>query len=218
MKEEGWFSAQLIRGHGVASGRSVDSPYPSGTITMQRPFFLAEGLDLGDCWPGTLNLSVAPREIKFCDPDYCFHLLKWTELHPPETFSFWRIQLSTPQDGLVNGWIYRPHPETKQRHQQPSTMIEVLAPRVQGISPGCRLSLRDPLSRLRCVDGPRLRAQLLEFLKFRVLAAQDSFFNQTAGTTERRAWLNAHHCEALQLDDIDLDLVWNQARMLYTED
>ena len=217
MKEDGWFPAQLIRGHGVASGCSVDSPYPSGTITMQRPYFLAEGLDISDCWPGTLNLSVAPREIKFCEPDYCFPLLKWTDLHPPETFSFWRIQLSTPHDGIVNGWIYRPHPETKQRHQQPTAMIEVLAPRLHEISAGCSLSIQDPLNRLRCVDAQRLRAQLLEFLKFRVLAAQDSFFNQTGGSMERRAWLGAHHGEALQLDDDDLNLVWNQARMLYTE-
>ena len=68
-----------------------------------------------------------------------------------------------------------------------------------------------------CVDAHRLRAQLLEFLKFRVIAAQDSFLNQTGGSMERRAWLGAHHSEALQLDDDDLDLVWNQARMLYTE-
>ena len=97
-------------------------------------------------------------------------------------------------------------------------MIEVLAPQLQGISPGCTFSLQDPLSRLRCIDGPRLRAQLLEFLKFRVLAAQESFFNQTAQSMERRAWLNLHHHESLQLDDIDLELVWNQARMLYMED
>ena len=111
MNGTSWFSAQLIPGHGVASGRSEDSPYPAGTIAMQQPFFLAKGLDLGDCWPGTLNLSVAPREIKFRDPDHCFRLLRWTDLHPPETFSFWKIQLATPQEGIVNGWIYRPHPE-----------------------------------------------------------------------------------------------------------
>ena len=217
MNETSWFSAQLIPGHGVASGRSEDSPYPAGTIAMQQPFFLAQGLDLGDCWPGTLNLSVAPRDIKFRDPDHCFQLLRWTDLHPPETFSFWKIQLATPQNGIVNGWIYRPHPETKHRHHQPTTMIEVIAPRLQGINAGCSLQFHDPVNRLRCVDSQRIRAQLLEFLKFRMLAAQDLFFKQTAGSEQRRAWLTVHYPEALQLDDDDHEHVWKQAKMLYTE-
>ena len=64
----------------------------------------------------------------------------------------------------------------------------------------------------------RVRAVLLEFLKFRVLAAQQEFFRQTESGPARRSWLATHHHEALQLGDADLDRVWNQARTLYTED
>ena len=185
---------------------------------MQRPVFAALGLDLGSCWDGTLNLSVAPLEIRLSQPDHCFPLVEWTDRHPPETFSFWRIQIHSPRNGVVSGWIYQPHPETKQQHHQPASMVEVLAPHLDGIVRGSQLRLHDPLNRLQCIDAVRLKARLLEFLKFRVLAAQHDFFSQSASPPERRRWLASHHPEALQLTDVDLERVWNQAQSLYTED
>ncbi|WP_353616579.1 hypothetical protein [Synechococcus sp. A15-24] len=92
----------------MASGRSTTSPYPEGTIAMQQPLFAQLGLDLSDCWPGTLNLSVAPLEVQLRDPDHTFPHLYWTDLHPPETFSFWRITLQSAADGGVPAWIYSP--------------------------------------------------------------------------------------------------------------
>lgn len=66
----------------------------------------------------------------------------------------------------------------------------------------------------------RLRSQLLEFLKFRVLAAQDSFFVHFEDQGELvaaplRAWLATVWPDALALDDQDLLEVLQQARMLY---
>ena len=212
-----WIRGVLVSGHGVASGRSTSSPYPGGTIALQQPFFADLGLDLSDCWPGTLNLSVAPLELRLRDPDHRFPLVHWTDRHPPETFSFWSIELQGPDDGVVDAWIYQPDPATKIRHSQPLSVVEVLAPRLEGISPGVSLQFRDPLHRIKTVDLLRLRSRLLEFLKFRVLAAQDTFF-ATTGIEQRRAWLRMHHPEALALDDAALDQVWNQARTLYTED
>lgn len=212
-----WIPAVLVRGHGVASGRSTTSPYPGGTIALQLPFFADLGLDLLHCWPGTLNLSVAPLELRLRDPDHRFPLVHWTDHHPPETFSFWRIELRSPNDGVVDAWIYQPDPATKIRHNQPLCVVEVLAPRLKGISPDAPLQLRDPSNRIHTVDLIRLRARLLEFLKFRVLAAQNTFF-ATTDVDHRRAWLRDHHPEALALDDVALDQVWNQARALYSED
>jgi|TARA_B100002052_G_scaffold202374_1_gene184714 hypothetical protein len=216
MTSHGWITTKLVAGHGVASGKSTTSPYPEGTIAMQRRFFAELGLDLSGCWPGTLNLSVAPLELQLRDPDVTFPLLRWTDLHPAETFSFWRITLQSAADGEVQAWIYYPHPETKERHQQPRSVVEVLAPRLRGIEPGSELLIHDPSNRIGCVDGPRLRAQLLEFLKFRVLAAQDGFFVRSS-FEERRSWLRQHHPQALMLDDISLQSVWNRAHDLYTE-
>jgi len=90
-------------------------------------------------------------------------------------------------------------------------------------------------------QAARLRARLLEFLKFRVLAAQERFFADlerdsdlpldgagSAGAnageagldlTRFRRWLReAGWSEALALEDGDLAQVLEQARALYTED
>jgi len=64
----------------------------------------------------------------------------------------------------------------------------------------------------------RLRSRLLEFLKFRVLAAQQSFFASTREVDQRRAWLKQVWPEALALEDADLEKIWLQARSLYAED
>lgn len=208
---------RIVSGHGVASGRSDGSPYPAGTIAMQTPVFRQAGLDLSDCWPGTINLSFAPLELRLKDPDHCFPHLRWTDLHPPETFSFWRVDLIAENGQQACGWVYRPHPETKQRHWQSSSTLELLAPRLNGVKPNSRMEIVDHRSRIALVDGVRLRSRLLECLKFRVLAAQQSFFVSTEGE-QRRVWLRQAWPEALDLDDGDLEAVWSQARMLYADD
>lgn len=60
----------------------------------------------------------------------------------------------------------------------------------------------------------RTRHQLLEFLKFRVLAAEDQFFVD-ASPAQRRAWLKSLFPQALCLSDADLEQVWAQAYALY---
>ena len=72
------------------------------------------------------------------------------------------------------------------------------------------------MNRIGCLDRLRIRAQLLEFLKFRVLAAQDGFFVRSS-PEDRRSWLRQHHPEALMLDETSLQSMWNRARELYTE-
>ena len=96
---------------------------------MQAPLFAERGLDLSAYWPGTLNLSFAPQTVTLSNPDFCFPHLRWTTLHPPETFSFWRVVLRRVSSSqAVNALLYFPHPETKMRHWQPQSVVEVLAP------------------------------------------------------------------------------------------
>ena len=211
-----WLTGRLCAGHGVASGTSKESPYPDGTIRMQFPVFKGLGLDLSSCYFGTLNLDFAPLEVSLTNPDHLFEKVQWTKLHPPETFSFWRVEIKTTEVEVVSGWIYHPHPETKERHWQPPTTVELLAPRLSWVEPGSTISLRDQRRRIQLVDTIRLRARLLEFLKFRVLASQQTFFEADA-LMNRRQWLSTMFPEALQLSELDLDRVWTQARSLYTE-
>lgn len=102
---------------------------------MQMPFFKALGLDLSDCWPGTVNVSIAPQTWTLLQADYCFEHLAWTHLHPPETFSFVRVQLIW-QSRMVKAWVYRPHPETKATHHQANTTVELIAPHMDGLAYG----------------------------------------------------------------------------------
>jgi hypothetical protein len=109
----------------------------------------------------------------------------------------------------------------------------VLAPWIAGLSPGQALELGVDPRRCRLVDPVRLRARLLEFLKFRVLAAQEAFFVAfepseppranghhdpaipSADPERLRAWLATLWPEALDLDDTDLLATLDQARRLY---
>ena len=127
-------------GHGVASGRAANSPYPQGSIAMQMPFFKVLGLDLGNCWPGTLNVSIAPHTWALLRADHCFERLEWTHLHPPETFSFVQVQL-TWRNQFAAAWLYRPHPETKAAHHQAASLREIIAPRLEGLEYGDQVTL-----------------------------------------------------------------------------
>jgi hypothetical protein len=124
--------ATIIRGHGVASGSARDCPHPGGTIRAQIPFFKQLGLDLSAYYPGTLNLDIAPRTFRVEHADYCFPLLRWTDRIAPETFSMSRCRLVV-RGNSYDALIYYPHPETKTEHFQASSMIEVLAPRIEGV-------------------------------------------------------------------------------------
>ena len=213
---EEWIQGEIQQGHGVASGKNAESPYPNGTIAMQAPFFKDLGLDLFNFWPGTLNISFKPLEVVLSNPDFTVENMSWTNLHPPETFSFWKVKLCRLDDCVVKGLIYYPHPETKSRHWQAASTLEVLAPWIENLDYGCPLKIKAAAGSLQLIDGCRLRAKLLEFLKFRVLASPIQFFSD-ASIAGKRKWLKSTNPEFLALPDHDLDDVWKQAKSLYTE-
>jgi hypothetical protein len=162
-----WIEGQLVPGHGVASGRASDSPYPAGTIALQAPLFLDLGLDLAGFQAATLNLDFSPGEWRLRDPDHCFEQVLWTDRHPPETFSFWRCRLrrcgNLPTEPL-QALLYVPHPETKRAHHQRPSLLELLAPPLGPVHAGERFALELDPRRCRLIQPARLRARLLEFL------------------------------------------------------
>jgi hypothetical protein len=177
MQELQWHAGTLVRGYGIASGQAPDSPYPAGSISLQAPLFAAYGVDLSGFYPGTLNLAFGGSRWLFANPAAQVEQLRWSDHHPPETFSFWRVGLrARPGAAVVQALIYRPHPETKRTHHHSADRLELLAPWIEGLSTGDRLEIGvDP----RCCRRVRpllLQARLLEALKFRVLASQEGFF------------------------------------------
>ena len=134
----------VVAGHGVASGRAGDSPFAAGTIELQAPHFRARGLDLTPFVMATVNLDLAPHRLALRQPRWTFVDVDWTDVHPPETFSF--VECTVTRDGAaVDGLVYHPHPETKPMHHQPSTVVELLLPHLPGLTPGETLTLQvDP--------------------------------------------------------------------------
>jgi hypothetical protein len=223
-----WHRCQRVRGHGVASGQAAASPYPAGTIALQRPHFARLGLDLSACYPGTLNLRVTGGRWQLRQPTWHLERLHWTTLHPPETFSFWPCLLRWaaspscpgPEPPLA-GWIYHPDPATKVRHHQSDDLLEVLAPWIGAVERGIPLELGVDSRHCRLIPTAALRGRLLEFLKFRVLAAQECFFADFQGpepVSALRRWLAARGCrDGLELNDDELLAVLQTARDLYLD-
>jgi hypothetical protein len=133
-------SGTVERGHRVASGTAVESPYPRGTIELQTPYFRALGLDLGQFFPGTLNISIYPATFEIRQPECTFRQITWTDRHPPEDFSFSRCRLRF-LGSTYDSWIYYPHPETKKRNFQPPSMLEIIAPPIPSIAYGSPVEL-----------------------------------------------------------------------------
>jgi hypothetical protein len=130
-----WVSVhgKIAQGYRVASGPSVDYPY--GALNRQRPIFKSRGLDLSDYFNGTLNVDIRPFEFMMMRPQYTFHSVEWTDLHPPEHFSFSRCKVIFK--GMeYDGYVYYPHPETKKRNFQNPSLLEVIAMEIPGIKYG----------------------------------------------------------------------------------
>lgn len=134
----------VVAGHGVASGRARDTPFAGGTVALQAPHFAARGLDLSPFVPATINLDIAPHRLVPTAPRWTFVDVEWTDVHGPETFSFVECTVARGE-ATVAGLVYHPHPETKPMHHQPSTVVELLLPRLAGLAAGEELWLRlDP--------------------------------------------------------------------------
>ena len=154
-------TARLIQGHRVASGLNANPRFPGGTLLMQRPHFLALGLDIGTFHQGTLNVSIAPLSYRVVKPRLTFRNVQWHPVEPKEDFSFFDVRLLTPNRPPAVGLIYYPHPETKPEHFQAPDVLELLLPFVEGLSYGMELSIEIPSnqmvieSRPNAVPGPR---------------------------------------------------------------
>ncbi|WOD39522.1 hypothetical protein [Nodosilinea sp. E11] len=133
-------SGIVERGHRVASGTALNSPYQRGTIEMQLPYFKALGLDLTGYFQGTLNVSIRPKTFQLLQPEFTFRSVEWTDQHPPEDFSFSRCQILF-QAKKFDGLIYFPHPETKERHFQDPSVIEIIATPIAELAYGDRVDI-----------------------------------------------------------------------------
>lgn len=130
----------VVEGHRVASGPSKDYPYSS--LERQKPIFRERGLDLERFFLGTLNISIYPRRFEMVHPAYTFRQVAWTDLHPPEDFSFSPCKVRY-HGKEYEGYVYFPHPETKIRNFQNPSLVEVIAEYIPSVGYGDQLELRN---------------------------------------------------------------------------
>lgn len=128
----------LVEGYRVASGPSKDYPY--GALDRQRPLFKQRGLDLDGYFNGTLNVDIRPFIFRMIKPEFTFRNVEWTDLHPPEHFSFSHCKVIF-KDVEYEGWVYYPHPETKKRNFQNPSLLEVIARPIAGIKYGAEVQV-----------------------------------------------------------------------------
>ena len=130
----------VVAGHGVASGQGKNSPFPSGTIAMQAPFFKALGLDLSHYYLATLNVDIYPFRFTINEAPHHFKGVKWSPEHQAEDFFLSPcrvIVIEKPYSAL----IYYPDPETKIDHFKNASTLEIIAPFIEGICYGSKITI-----------------------------------------------------------------------------
>jgi hypothetical protein len=143
-KEKPIINARLVEGHRVASGLNGDPRFPGGTLRMQTPHFQERGLDIGQLYVGTLNVSIAPLSYRVVKARRTFANVKWHPTEPAEDFSFFDVRVGGPDGADAVGFIYYPHPDTKPEHFQQPDVLELLLPFVKGLHYGMTLRLEVP--------------------------------------------------------------------------
>jgi hypothetical protein len=147
-------SGILVQGHRVASRPSKAYPYSS--LEKQKPYFKARGLDLYPYFNGTLNISIAPLVFEMTNPEFTFPLVEWTDLHPPETFSFSRCKVRF-EGKEYEGWVYYPHPETKRTHFQNPSLVEVITDEIPNIRYGDAIEVKVNPAEITIRNPPETR-------------------------------------------------------------
>lgn len=125
----------VCKGHGVASGKSDNQRYPGGTLNEQLPYFQERGLDLSTYFLGTINLNITPYNFKIGKPKYYFENVPWSDYIPPENFYFFDVLLFY-KEREYKGLVYMPDPLTKVDHIQELSILELILPRISGLSYG----------------------------------------------------------------------------------
>jgi hypothetical protein len=146
----------VTQGYRIASGSNKEGvPGPNGEIltdsfVRQRPFFEAEIPELKEVWTGTINVNIAPRLCKILKYDHEITC----EWHPGITETFGVVSGLAVQVGrsqYVPAFIYYPLPSDI--HTPRDEIIEVLAPKIEGLNYGDTVTLHIPDGKVEIIDS-----------------------------------------------------------------
>ncbi len=135
---------KVRRGYRIASGLNVEGvPGPGGimlkdSFVRQKPFFEKQIPALRGTWTGTINVDIAPRQAKMISFDHQITC----EWHPgiKETFGIIEGVEVIVKGQSFPGFIYYPLPS--EIHTPRHHIIEVIAPKIEGLSYGDDIEIR----------------------------------------------------------------------------
>ncbi len=104
------------------------------------PVYQKLGIDFTRCYPGTLNVSIAPKTFRMLASEPTLRGVKWIEEHRPEDFFLSQCRIKF-RDHIYGGWVYYPDPRTKQKHFFPPSSMEIVAEHISGIQYGDEVML-----------------------------------------------------------------------------
>jgi len=133
-------SGTVIEGVKFTSGIAANCPFPSGTLSMQTPFFKQKGLDLNENFQATLNVSIKPRTCTLINPEFTFPNVKWYPDHDPDTFSFSRCSIIF-EELTIDAFAYFHHPKNREGQFWKDSVIEIIAPYLPGLRYGQTVQL-----------------------------------------------------------------------------
>lgn len=143
-------SGVVTQGFRIASGlntEGVSGPYGitiKDSFVQQRPFFEAEIPEMKNVWTGTINVDISPhthRMIGFTKEITC-------EWHPKITETFGLVTGVTLTHAGKNypAIIYYPMPS--EFHEPRMNVIEILAPKIEGLAYGDKVDLVLPADKV----------------------------------------------------------------------
>lgn len=138
----------VVEGHRVASGLSPTSLYPDSTIRMQIPHFRERGLNLEGVYPGTINVSIAPRDFELFAPEWVFRNVLWYPERRAQDFAITRCILERGEE-IYSSYVYYPFPDGKLHYHSAPSVIEILTIFVPHLAYGDPVTLRLSSSAIR---------------------------------------------------------------------
>ena len=82
---------------------------------------------------GTINLDIAPFRFEVKKAKLFLKNIAWSEFIPPENFYFFDLTLYHNGQSY-KGLIYMPDPATKLEHEQKNSVLELILPKIEGLS------------------------------------------------------------------------------------
>ena len=135
----GWAPGRVVEGYGAASGSGGDARFPQGTLALQFPHFARAGIAIEGYVPATINVDL-PFDLVPRRPAARIESLEWLAGYPAETFEFFDAKIAMA-GAARRALVYRPDPKTKPDFSQPDSVVEMLAPPIEGIGPGTPVSV-----------------------------------------------------------------------------